>query len=168
MENVINNLSVSKHYLHKTRFLVAIRIFVSIGFIDTLYFVLIIFSLFGEILDQYEQSLIFIGFTLAFLALFILQTLMILFILLRWATDEYYISEHQLFHYQGLTHVEEHVYELKHIKTVKLHQSFFGKIFNYGDITIHMGAHGYSETLKLREFSNPKLYERIFRDLIKG
>lgn len=166
--HVDHQLSSSKHHLRSSVFLVVFRIFMTLFTVNTVYAALIVLALYSDITTVYGNALVFGGLWAVHTAQFILETAMIIFIIVHWVTDEYYITDRQLFHYQGLWHMDERIYELQHIKSVKLYQTFFGRIFHYGTITLMLGARGYSETLKLRECADPKKYERLFRSFVQA
>lgn len=96
--------------------------------------------------------------------LFIIETITVVFLILIWSTENVYLSSTHLIKYRGLFTTDEDIYELAHIKAVKLHQSFLGKLCNYGNIKVMFASSGYHEDVELKNVANPKVYERAMKE----
>lgn len=103
------------------------------------------------------------------LVVFFLKLLMQLFLILNvtlsWANSAYYLAGKHLIRRKGILHIEEDVFHFDNIRTISINQSFFGKLLNYGDITLKTSASGgYQGNVVMTEISNPKKYEEILRE----
>lgn len=79
---------------------------------------------------------------------------------------EYYLTEHELIILHGTIRQHQDIFDLSHTRTIKLHQSWFGKLFNYGTIEVTLAGSGYHETALLKGIVDPKLYENTLRQHI--
>lgn len=103
------------------------------------------------------------------LALFIVQAIKIVFelylianVTLSWANNTYLIAGKHIIRRTGILHVEEDVFHFDNIRSISINQSFLGKIFNYGDITLKTSASGgYQGDVVMVGVTNPKKYEEI-------
>lgn len=107
--------------------------------------------------------------SLLLLVVFFLKLLMQLFLILNvtlsWANSAYYLAGKHLIRRKGILHVEEDVFHFDNIRSISVNQSFFGKIFNYGDISLKTSASGgYQGDVVMTEIANPKKYEEILRE----
>lgn len=103
------------------------------------------------------------------LVIFIFKLLMQLFLILNvtlsWANNAYYLAGKHIIRRKGILHVEEDVFHFDNIRSISVNQSFFGKIFNYGDISLKTSASGgYQGDVVMAEISNPKKYEEILKE----
>jgi len=157
-------LPESKHHIRESMALVTLRVmfaFVMTGFIYTLFLIIFITNNPFENIDFTLIALFSVFFILIlFNAIFVLSI-----ILSRLATD-YYISEHSLIVHKGIMHVEEDIYELGYIRAVKRMQSWFGRIFHYGDLIVTLATTSYTKHIRLRGIQKPKKYEKILEEFI--
>lgn len=100
--------------------------------------------------------------------LFSISFTFIILLILSWISDNAYLSSAHLITYRGLFTLDEDIYELNHLKSVKLHQSFLGRLFRYGSLKIMFASSGYHEEIVLRNLANPKLYERALKEHVKS
>lgn len=161
-----NALPKSLHHIRESIMLLVCKIFLAFLFLDGIY----ITALFILSINPWSQyySPIFNSLIFGFLVKFLLHLSIIFYIVLRWATTVYYISERQIILHSGIIDVDEDIYELSHIRTVKLHQSILGKIFNYGTIVVTIAVSGYHENRTLSGISDPNKYEHILREHIQA
>lgn len=92
----------------------------------------------------------------------------IIVLVLRWATTNYYMSEHQLIVRKGIIKTDEVSYELTHVRSVELDQSIIGSFFNYGNIKLVLAVSGYHEEVTMHGLGDPKKYEHILREYIES
>lgn len=104
------------------------------------------------------------------LGLWVLQTVkffllcaLTIVIVTPWASTQYYLTDQQLIKYVGLARRDEEIFDLDTLKSLSLHQGWFGRLFNYGDISLVFASSGYQTNLELRGAYNPKKYERHLR-----
>lgn len=160
----MNSLPTSKHHIRESIALVTMRVIFTFCITGSIYvFFLFIFLTNNpfETLNLTIFTLLGVFFILSFCNIvFVLST-----ILTRLATD-YYISEHSLVIHQGILQVEENIYELGYIRSVKRRQSWFGKMFQYGDLVITLAAANYTKDIRIRGVQKPKKYEKILEEFI--
>ncbi len=82
---------------------------------------------------------------------------------LDWSTVVYYIRDHQLVRFRGILEFNEAVWELRSLKTVKLHQNWIGNVFGYGNLNLVFSSSGYREDVVLRGLAHARDCEHIFR-----
>ena len=112
-------------------------------------------------LHHHISLLLFVVFFLKLL----MQLFLILNVTLSWANSAYYLAGKHLIRRKGILHIEEDVFHFDNIRTISINQSFFGKLLNYGDITLKTSASGgYQGDIVMAEISNPKKYEEILRE----
>lgn len=165
-----NTLQKSIHHIRRSPVILLAQVVFAVFLINTLY------TLILAILFNINPSTILFSFTYFQLAFpfvwvlhtfqFTLLTVILTSIILKWTRTSYYISAHQLIYNEGVIILDETIYDLSHLRTVKVHQNALGKFFNYGALTLILAVSGYHETVTLRAISNPKKYERIFRENI--
>lgn len=91
----------------------------------------------------------------------IVEGFLIVFIALWRESNSFYFSENRLIHYYGISGTHERIYELAHIRSVTLDQSWLGKMFHYGNLKVTLAVSGYHEEIILRGIVDPKKYERV-------
>lgn len=85
-------------------------------------------------------------------------------IVCRWVGNVFYIKENQLVHHEGILNCREKIYDLDIVRSVSVHQSWFGKVFKFGNVLIEVSASGgYTDQVILNGVNNPQKYESIFR-----
>lgn len=132
--------------------------------------------LFFEFIYAVVDYIVTLGIPLPFdlhhhvsLALFIVQAIKISFqlylianVTLSWANNTYFLAGKHIIKRTGILHAEEDVFHFDNIRSISINQSFFGKICNYGDITLKTSASGgYQGDVVMMGISNPKKYEEI-------
>jgi len=93
----------------------------------------------------------------------IVELVLLLPIISHWAATRYYLTSTHLIKYHGLISSDEEVCELAQLKTLEMHQSLFGRIFNYGDLYLVFTSSGYRSDVWVRGIGEPKVYEKIIR-----
>jgi uncharacterized membrane protein YdbT with pleckstrin-like domain len=93
---------------------------------------------------------------------FFALTFLVLKLILGWATTAHYLGPHQMIKYTGILQRDERIYELRSIRSVNRHQNWLGRLCNYGDLLMVIGASGYKDEIWIRGVVTPKKYERIF------
>lgn len=71
-----------------------------------------------------------------FMVLSLIELILVLKVTLDWANNIYEIRDDSIIHRQGIFTLKEDVYTLRNLGSATLHQSFMGKLLNYGTITI--------------------------------
>lgn len=100
----------------------------------------------------------------AHLSLFIVEAISITYIILNWARTVYFLRGTKLIIFHGIFQLHESIYELKHIHAIKMRQTLFGKICNYGSIQIMLEDYAHEgKGIYLQHIPSPKKYERILQ-----
>ena len=111
---------------------------------------------------QYQRSYIIL---FSSLLKFILQAYYVVYVVLSWVKNNFYITEDKIVHCKGILTVDEEIYDISSIRSVKSHQSLVGRLFNYGNVVVEVSASGgYHKDILLRGIVNPKKYERILNE----
>ena len=91
-----------------------------------------------------------------------IQLFLILHVCLSWANYEYHLSGKHIIRRKGIIHIQEDVFHFDNIRSISINQSFLGKVFNYGDITLKTSASGgYQGDIVLAGIASPKKYKEI-------
>lgn len=159
------DMPVSSHHIQDSIILLTVKIVLTIFFIETIYALLLAFFLFSRAGADYHDF-VFAFLWLIHTAKFFLTVYAVLMTITPWATINYYISDNQLIKYKGLIQVDVSIYELGKIRSITLHQSWLGRLLNYGDLKIVIAASGYHEEVALNAIDNPKKYERILKEYL--
>lgn len=139
----------SKHFRRSHVLLIADLVFLEI-------FLVFIYVLFRVIIQVFNSNIsinlsqpafdIFSIFFFIFISVF--ELILILFVVLKWASEEYEIRDDTIIHRKGVLTTTEENYSLRSLGNASITQSIFGKIFNYGTIKL------YSPLLKQDYFIN--------------
>lgn len=160
-------LQKSLHHIHDNAFLFVVRAVFILLVVELIYYVFIYFLFFTEIglSIQYQRNYIIL---FSALFKFILQTFFAVYIALSWIKNNYYITENKIVHIKGILNTNEEIYNISSIRSVKLHQSIVGRIFNYGDVIVEVSASGgFHKNISLIGIVNPKKYERILNEYLE-
>lgn len=98
----------------------------------------------------------------------VFQVILIISVTLSWTNTAYYIARagKHIIRRRGIIHIDEDVLHFANMRSVSFSQSFLGRIFNFGDVTIKMNMIESDEgDIFMMGISNPKKYERMLRDL---
>ena len=106
-------------------------------------------------------------------ALFIMQILktllqmsMLLQVILSWANNLYFLTDQHIIKRSGVFNVTEELFHYQNIRSIAIHQTFIGKLCNYGDILLKTSASGgYQDDVALTGIDNPKKYEQELQKL---
>ncbi|GEM_PF-1862243 len=160
------------HHVRESVSLLVLRIFVPLVLLETGYLLLIII-LWSSQINTTLFLAPYISTTSSYTILLAAQIIITIFLLylltkhvISWAMTEYYLTEHELIILHGTIRQHQDIFDLSHTRTIKLHQSWFGKLFNYGTIEVTLAGSGYHETALLKGIVDPKLYENTLRQHI--
>jgi len=155
----------SLHHIHDSAVLLAIRIFFLLAVIEILYFGVIYGLLFtgtaGNLLENQKNYAIIFSSLLKF----ILQSSFLIYVVLAWVKNNYYLTDARLIHCNGIIKIKEDMYDLKGIHAISVYQGILGRLFNYGDLLIEVSASGgFHKNVLIKGIVNPKKYERILNE----
>ncbi len=91
-----------------------------------------------------------------------LQLLFILQITLSWSYNMYYLLNNgkHLIKRTGIMNIKEDVYEMDNVRSITVNQSWLGRIFHYGDLSLKTSASGgYQVLVTMMGIHEPSKYE---------
>ncbi len=159
----MDDLQTSRHHIRQSAVPLILRLIGLLFIIETAFVALLAGSAFLPLAATYHfesTSLLWLLDTVKFL----LEIAGIITLVVPWATTTYYLSGDELVKLSGLTRLDEKIYDLQSLKSIELHQSWLGRIFNYGLIQLTLSSSGYSEVVKLTDLQDPKKYERAINN----
>lgn len=111
------------------------------------------------------------GILFVLAALFLLiKTAALAFVMIRsaivWSRHSYYLTETKLIKKKGVTANDEEVYELEHIRHVRLFQDSIGRLLDYGNVELLITAAGLKEKVRLSDLKNPDHFKSVFTNYI--
>jgi hypothetical protein len=101
---------------------------------------------------------------LFFLILALFQIGLTIYIVLLWINEYYEIYPNQFIHVGGLFFKKQEKHQFSQMRSVKIEQGFFGKIFGFGTIMLYNWYLKTNTSLYL--IHNPEKYFRIIESLI--
>lgn len=130
------------------------------GFISLVYFILVsnkyTLEIFNSTLSLYNLSF--------FLIIIIFKIALGIYVVMKWVNEYYEIWPNLILHKSGFIFKNEEKHPLSHIRSIKVEQGFFGKIFGFGTITIYDWYLEKHTSLYL--IHNPIKYYNIIESLI--
>lgn len=94
----------------------------------------------------------------------LLEVVFIVYLILSWANNMYLITKKHLIRKKGIFGSQEDIFHFENIRSISINQSFLGKLFNYGAITLKTSASGGDQgDITLSEIENPQKYEEILK-----
>lgn len=99
----------------------------------------------------------------------LLQVFLILNITLSWANKTYHINsrDKHLIRRTGILNIKEDTYEFNTVRSISVEQSWLGRIFRFGDVTLKTSASGgYQAILTIAGIQNPKKYEQMIKECL--
>ena len=97
----------------------------------------------------------------------IMQTFFTLYVSLSWTSNVYHINGKHLVKRTGIFNSEEDIYEFDTVRSVAVNQSWLGRLFHYGDITLKTSASGgYQVIVTMDGVSNPQKYEQTIKQCL--
>lgn len=99
-----------------------------------------------------------------FLVLVFLKITLNIYIVMRWITEYYEVWPHAIMHWSGIIWRSQEKHQLSQMRSVKIEQGFFGKIFGFGTISFYNWYLKTNTSLYL--IHNPIKYFRIIEDLL--
>jgi hypothetical protein len=99
-----------------------------------------------------------------FLVLVMTKTLIMFFIIFQWLDEFYEIKPKEIVYKRGFFFKHEEHHSLNHLVSLRVHQGVFGKLLNYGSLTMFNWATNAEFSLHL--IHNPMKYVRILEYLM--
>lgn len=99
-----------------------------------------------------------------FLILVFLKTALTIYVVMKWITEYYEIWPHAIMHWRGIIWRNHEKHQLSQMRSVKIEQGFFGKVFGFGTITLYNWYLKTNTSLYL--IHNPMKYFHIIEELM--
>jgi len=99
-----------------------------------------------------------------FLILVSFKIALTIYIVMRWITEYYEVWPHALMHWSGIIWRSQEKHPFSQMRSVRIEQGFFGKIFGFG--TIYLYNWYLRKTTDLFLIHNPMKYFHIIESLI--
>ncbi|MEO6508975.1 MAG: PH domain-containing protein [Patescibacteria group bacterium] len=107
-----------------------------------------------------------VGLFVASLVKVFFQTYLVIWLVLSWSNNIYFLAGKHLIKRTGIFSSKEEISHFDNIRSISITQTFLGTLFNYGDITLKTSASGgYQGDVVLTQINNPKKYEEIIKKL---
>jgi len=145
--------------------ILGIRMFLVIFLADTLYAGLLMVMAFGYLPSEWSISyvvLLWIVHTVKN----ILLTYLLISLVIGWISTLYFVAAGHLIRQRGVLHIKESVFQLTDIESVMLNQSWLGRIFDFGDVTITFVVARQREEVILYAINHPQRYEQLFSQFV--
>ncbi len=161
MEPPKSTLPTTVEHLQPSVLIVAFRVLAVLFMFDTV-FILLLVGFFG-LNNAHEWHNSYIVFLLLVdMVKYIAISVMVIKLFSEWAGRAYYLSGHHLIERLGLVNITETTYELSQVKSVIVFQSWLGRRFNFGTITLSFAGTGKKQELTLRDINTPVKYKEYF------
>ncbi|QQS44132.1 PH domain-containing protein [Candidatus Roizmanbacteria bacterium] len=109
---------------------------------------------------SFEAPIIFISILIQ-IAILVLVSLGIVSLLMKWAGTSYVIKDSEIIVQQGIFNIKQKIYPLEGHEEVKIYKSFFGKIFDYGTLSIYQPV--LQKYITLENIQDPDLFAEVIR-----
>jgi len=105
-----------------------------------------------------------LGISAIFLVGVIVKMFLTVYVVLLWLNEYYEVRTKEIYHRRGIFFKKTSQYSMEHIKFLEIFQGVFGKLLNYGTITIFdQRRNKYMEMFLIH---NPTRYMKILEELI--
>lgn len=156
-----NNQSTEVEPIRQSTAALVIRLIILLFLVDTAYGLLFLGVILFNPTEPLHQG-IFVLFLIAFVIKYIVLTYYVVRTVIQWSGKFCYLSDHFLIKKEGTVALTENRFELEQLKTVRIHQDWLGKRFNYGNVELKLAASGFSDTVVLSDIKDPIACEKMF------
>ncbi|MDP3941124.1 MAG: PH domain-containing protein [bacterium] len=98
------------------------------------------------------------------IALTVIESLLTVFVVLGWVSEYYEISSYGIAHKSGVIFKKVDRYGMQNIKQILISQGFFGKMLNYGTLTVFDWR--LDKCAEMYAIHNPRRYLRILESIL--
>lgn len=141
--------------------ILAVRLFLVLFIADTLYAALLLATVLGYVpADLTTSYLVFLW--VAHTVKNLLLAYFLIALVANWVSTLYFVSGGHLIRQRGVLRIKETVFQLTDIEAVDSNQSWLGRLFDFGDVTITFIIARQREEVKLYAINNPHRYEQLF------
>lgn len=92
------------------------------------------------------------------------QAYLIILVTLSWANRAYLLTVKHLVTREGVFSLKENIHDFDNIDSISINQSFLGRLFNFGDISINSDKEDSNRSMI--GIPNPRKYERLLKNCI--
>lgn len=158
-------LQESNHHINNSVAVVLFRLVAAIFLTETVYALLLWLATTPVAENSHSFTIYFLW--LIHTVKFFVEIGLMLAIILPWAGVSYYIDKDHLIRYVGIHRRDEKIYDLGLLQSLELHQSWLGRLFNYGELILSFETDKVDQ-LTLAGIFNPKKYERVLRQKLQN
>lgn len=134
---------------------------------ETIYAAIFYFLTLGVFFPFDLHHHISIGIFILEIVKILAQVFLIFYVTLSWTSNVYYINGKHLIKRTGILNTEEDIYEFDTVRSVAVNQSFLGRLFHYGDISLKTSASGgYQVIVTITGIQNPHKYEQMIKQCL--
>jgi uncharacterized membrane protein YdbT with pleckstrin-like domain len=160
------DLPTSAHHIRGSVILLTLKVGGLLLITGAFYAAFLLIFIFGGVGDDLSRFVLYLLWGLHTVKFFI-EVYVTLYLVTHWARTSYYLSEHHLIRYEGIMQVDEHLYDLRAVRSVDVYENWLGRLLNFGDIHMVVADSGYREDLWLRGIAAPRKYEKVFRGFLE-
>jgi hypothetical protein len=145
--------------------ILGVRMFLVLFLIDTFYAGLLMALVFGYIPSEWSSA-----YTVMLWVVHTLKDVLLAYLLIsmvtNWFSTLYFVAGGHLLRQRGVLQTKESVFQLTDIESVVMSQSWLGKIFDYGNVTISFLVAREREEVTLYAINHPHRYEQVFSKFV--
>jgi len=134
----------------KSPFSLFIKIFFLLIFVSIFDIIISITMNFAEL--ENNSNVIFSYGERFFLGSLLIQLIIVTYLFLKWSSEFYFFNRHELLRKNGMFFQKTQSFDIGNLDSISFHQTIFGKLFNYGNITLHFS----NQIFILKQIPNPK------------
>ena len=156
MQQPIGNKKSEIYRVRRSRTILVGRLIVTQGII--IFFHILVRTILTLSIPS-EQANVEMLFSINMVFIIIIQSAnlyLVLRIIMRWLSEYYIIAKDEIIIKKGFFKINKHAFAIEKVESVNISQSIFGKVFNFGTITIFNPA--LNQTVHLRNITNPHFY----------
>jgi len=96
-----------------------------------------------------------------FLGSLLVQLIVITYLFLKWSSVYYHFDGHELLHKTGIIFQDVQSFDVKNLDSISFTKTLFGKVFNYGNISLHFS----NKEFLLRHIPHPECISKRMNHL---
>lgn len=160
----MNSIPTSRHHVRLNVLILMWRLFWLLFVLNSIYGLGLLLVSQGTLLSRYTTEVLNATWV-GHIALFVVQLAVVLYLSASWLRTNYYLTENELILASGIFVEREVMFKISDIRSLIVRQSWFGRVLNFGTLTLHISASGgYHEVVKLKDIKDPKKYEHALRE----
>ena len=151
--------------IRRSVLILGLRIFLVLFVVDTLFAILLLASVIGFVPADWiagYASFLWIVYTVKFIFL----TYLIIKLVVEWVGTLYYVANGHLIRQRGVLNTTETVFQLSDIDSAVMSQSWLGRMWNFGSVTVEFSVAFRKESVYLHAINDPQKYEDLFMQFV--